>query len=79
MYLLKGMLVLFNFEKTIYKGAEDPYYKVKKSLLCGKIKVAGDRCQHHKDYTAVPTTPISLTDETTTHKLCSQLQRLRMC
>lgn len=70
------MLGLFNFEKNICKGA---YYKIKKSLLCGKIKVAADRCQHHKGYTAVPTTPISLTKETTTRKLCSQLQGLRMC
>lgn len=67
------MLGLFNFEKKICKGAEDPYYKIKKSLLCGKLKVAADRCQRHKDYTAVPTTPISLTEETTTRKLCSEL------
>lgn len=68
------MLGLFHFEKNICKGAEDPDYKIKKSLLCGKIKVAADRCQHHKDYSAIPITPISLTEETTTRKLCSELQ-----
>lgn len=50
----------------------------KKSRLCGKINMAAARFQHHKDYTAVPTTPIRLT-ETTTRKLCSKLQGLHMC